>query len=225
MNSRVHCCAGSSPRVRGTLGHGGERADRSRFIPACAGNASLLAAHAALVAVHPRVCGERGIYWIWQGAITGSSPRVRGTRRRSSKPDPHRRFIPACAGNASTNSPSGGLVKVHPRVCGERTKTEFAKWTKAGSSPRVRGTRTEDLTKAKGVRFIPACAGNAAQYRDITIPCAVHPRVCGERRYGEKLKCLWGGSSPRVRGTPALHDLQRLLERFIPACAGNASPS
>ncbi len=59
------------------------------------------------------------------------------------------------------------------------------------------------------------------------MPCAaepgtVHPRVCGERAYSNRFSVSLCGSSPRVRGTPCVSQIPRVVHRFIPACAGNA---
>jgi len=52
---------------------------------------------------------------------------------------------------------------------------------------------------------------------------SVHPRVCGERPMSPGERESFLGSSPRVRGTRRLRQLDPDRERFIPACAGNAS--
>ena len=56
-------------------------------------------------------------------------------------------------------------------------------------------------------------------------PTPVHPRVCGELRAPATRSSSTSGSSPRVRGTRAHEHQERRLVRFIPACAGNSSPS
>jgi len=90
--------------VRGTLAIHRHALDCVRFIPACAGNATLNDSLVPGGSVHPRVCGERQ-YWrgdkSWQ---TGSSPRVRGTLRHDLDCTVGDRFIPACAGNAARYS-------------------------------------------------------------------------------------------------------------------------
>ena len=53
----------------------------------------------------------------------------------------------------------------------------------------------------------------------------VHPRVCGERYLVPHPSLLVDGSSPRVRGTAARLGAGARRDRFIPACAGNGSPS
>ena len=70
---------GSSPRVRGTPARRSGTGPRSRFIPACAGNAGSWGGRSGGPAVHPRVCGERGRRAPGIAVGRGSSPRVRGT--------------------------------------------------------------------------------------------------------------------------------------------------
>ena len=71
---------GSSPRVRGTR-YPGRRADRPRrFIPACAGNSLRCHPTGLGPTVHPRVCGELVADVALDFKVSGSSPRVRGTR-------------------------------------------------------------------------------------------------------------------------------------------------
>ncbi len=53
---------------------------------------------------------------------TGSSPRVRGTRIHHERHERRSWFIPACAGNALRALNTAELSKVHPRVCGERSR-------------------------------------------------------------------------------------------------------
>ena len=215
-------CAGSSPRVRGTPAPAFRSISDCRFIPACAGNAIQRCPWIDGPAVHPRVCGER-IEEAERNALhAGSSPRVRGTRHRLHGSPQPQRFIPACAGNASSSSPPRNARTVHPRVCGERASRHSPACMNRGSSPRVRGTRIRASSSAVHGRFIPACAGNAPLRRMISEGGAVHPRVCGERDVHRANFPGADGSSPRVRGTPAIACSLSLPWRFIPACAGNA---
>ena len=137
---------GSSPRVRGTLEHWLHQLRRERIIPARPGNAAHRGAHRSQPSDHPRACGERVPAIDVPVHNRGSSPRVRGTRRRvhvttivhGSSPRvrgtrrhlPRRRFqlriIPARAGNASARLPRLPPVADHPRACGER-------WIPAGT--------------------------------------------------------------------------------------------
>ena len=215
--------SGSSPRVRGTQSPAARRGFLTRVIPACARNAPPAARLCSHTAGHPRVCGERMLAHQPSPLTTGSSPRVRGTRGVENRTEFGGRVIPACAGNACCPRPSGERESGHPRLCGESLPVKSAAAPFFGSSPRVRGTlRRQAFHKLTG-RVIPACAGNANRWWPRPRSPAGHPRVCGERTSAPFASRMYGGSSPRVRGT-----LQRLLafapqHRVIPACAGNAA--
>ena len=193
---------GSSPRVRGTRGcHAGPRPappvhprvcgelaphpqarhPQRRFIPACAGNSNTGPCHAPQVAVHPRVCGELKSRTGTTSRASGSSPRVRGT--------------------PSDSVTTRGSRAVHPRVCGELTRLASPSGLRTGSSPRVRGTLHRGWPVTGACRFIPACAGNSAAWRQALGDGPVHPRVCGELPADTLFTGGQRGSSPRVRGT------------------------
>ena len=71
------------------------------------------------------------------------------------------------------------------------------------------------------VRFIPAFAGNTSAGKYRTWPATVHPRVCGEHQYQLRSPGVFGGSSPRLRGTHYRPHHRAYFPRFIPAFAGN----
>ena len=148
------------------------------------------------------MCGELPALDPDGGRLDGSSPRVRGTRRGPRRPQPRRRFIPACAGNSPPPCSAPAPKTVHPRVCGELTGICGQPCANAGSSPRVRGTLRQDDGGDGSVRFIPACAGNSAGSTTGAVST--------------------NGSSPRVRGTRPVGSAARGARRFIPACAGNS---
>ena len=246
MLAATACLVGSSPRVRGThlLAMSGERSER--FIPACAGNSGGSPSKAGRVPVHPRVCGELRQRRSQTPTGDGSSPRVRGTRtlfgRRESRKSVHprvcgelplsphvgysvARFIPACAGNSVGTVNVVSTPSVHPRVCGELRLRDQPPCVLSGSSPRVRGTLESSGVVQQGWRFIPACAGNSPLDRLAAYPVAVHPRVCGELGTVPLTPLLFGGSSPRVRGTRGRRRSRASPRRFIPACAGNSRRS
>ncbi len=214
---------GSSPRVRGTLGACKHSPEKRRFIPACAGNATIIPMLTILFTVHPRVCGERRRLRRVRRRRNGSSPRVRGTLPWERKSQDCRRFIPACAGNAESRPAPRAWPPVHPRVCGERIRRSSRFSHMVGSSPRVRGTLVVLSVGVPGERFIPACAGNAPRPPCRATCPSVHPRVCGERSPWTCETSRKSGSSPRVRGTLCHRSCGQRGIRFIPACAGNAS--
>ena len=135
--------SGSSPRVRGAHARSSWIERWLRFIPACAGSASIIISSSVFQSVHPRVCGERLPRGREEGLWTGSSPRVRGALTPQEVRKRSHRFIPACAGSASDRGRLLDHLPVHPRVCGERETFFGAHCKRPGSSPRVRGALEE----------------------------------------------------------------------------------
>ena len=97
--------------------------------------------------------------------------------------------------------------------------------SRAGSSPRLRGTQNGQLAPDRAARFIPAVAGNAKSCPRSRCSRPVHPRGCGERSTPIMKGSAGCGSSPRLRGTRAGFLAGHLRVRFIPAVAGNAASS
>ena len=71
--------SGSSPRLRGTAMPMATSRSPRRFIPAPAGNSDDEMLRRAVVAVHPRACGEQIPQRYFSNWTDGSSPRLRGT--------------------------------------------------------------------------------------------------------------------------------------------------
>ena len=111
---------------------------------------------------------------------------------------------------------------VHPRECGEQGCDMLHRPHYGGSSPRVRGTDLDGLAALFSGRFIPASAGNRWHQCRRWRPCSVHPRECGEQAEGQSAQPARYGSSPRVRGTERGAGAGPLIDRFIPASAGNS---
>ena len=90
-----------------------------------------------------------------------------------------------------------------------------------GSSPRSRGTqRMGDIEKRRG-RFIPALAGNTPAPPWTSWSSPVHPRARGEHLARSARRSASIGSSPRSRGTLPPYEEEKMINRFIPALAGN----
>ncbi len=194
---------GSSPRVQGTRTGCTLRLDATRIIPACAGNTYTALSRAVTITDHPRVCGEHRYPRKQSHGVRGSSPRVRGTQIERRGAPNETRIIPACAGNTRNRHGDGLQRPDHPRVCGEHRMQQAGIKGVIGSSPRVRGTRVDDLPDCLPRRIIPACAGNTLGSRRAKHGQADHPRVCGEHPSIATHAAASGGSSPRVRGTPS----------------------
>ena len=211
--------------MRGTGGKLRECGLTERFIPARAGNGARGRLPSSWTTVHPRACGERTDTQSAFTALTGSSPRVRGTVIWRTSWSVVGRFIPARAGNGGRSQSLVSRATVHPRACGERLVCVAPDLLTDGSSPRVRGTGDKAAGLNLWDRFIPARAGNGS---GSAAPCnlsTVHPRACGERAMPRQVSSFAAGSSPRVRGTGRVERPPLDVRRFIPARAGNGAAS
>ena len=156
-----HSGHGSSPHTRGTPKGRGSIRQRTRFIPAYAGNALTGPWSRSCLPVHPRIRGERALTSFSWALMPGSSPHTRGTHDRQREGSDQRRFIPAYAGNAGDDAPQRRRSPVHPRIRGERMGGQPLADGGGGSSPHTRGTRVSNSPWAYMEWFIPAYAGNA----------------------------------------------------------------
>ena len=172
-----------------------------RIIPALAGNTSPAGAHHPHPRDHPRACGEHSICCCASLIVVGSSPRLRGTRKREVAAWRGVGIIPALAGNTLRVLTSSVSTGDHPRACGEHSYQCSKALCSLGSSPRLRGTHTLGSFDLTGVGIIPALAGNTLQSRRTRFSPRDHPRACGEHGRGCGCDVAVAGSSPRLRGT------------------------
>ena len=93
----------------------------------------------------------------------------------------------------------------------------------AGSSPLTRGTRIDSGQNDRFNRFIPAYAGNSAQGKARNLLRSVHPRLRGELAVVTAQRIVKSGSSPLTRGTQFFRRSVCVIDRFIPAYAGNSN--
>ena len=150
----------------------------------------------------------------------GSSPRVRGKRRRWIRGRGAPRLIPARAGK--TLHPGGRLPgrAAHPRACGENGGRPGRVQKGRGSSPRVRGKRCHESQRKNRSRLIPARAGKTHVRRLLSGRRWAHPRACGENGNRSRGRSPGKGSSPRVRGKRAVRHSEHHGSGLIPARAG-----
>ena len=85
----------------------------------------------------------------------------------------------------------------------------------------MRGARLWHKTGELGVRIIPAYAGSTASVDIHHADSQDHPRVCGEHRMHPHASARSMGSSPRMRGAPAIAALRLGIGGIIPAYAGS----
>ena len=111
----------------------------------------------------------------------------------------------------------------HPRGCGEHVVAGLVPSQPQGSSPRMRGTRDDKFFGDNFDRIIPADAGNTPTTDDTPMAFGDHPRGCGEHAVQRVELIRHGGSSPRMRGTPAGQKHGQRRTGIIPADAGNTA--
>ena len=214
---------GSSPRMRGALGHRTACRLLSGIIPADAGSTARTVYAYTQSEDHPRGCGEH----LKSGPILmptpGSSPRMRGARKLCIAHFFYSRIIPADAGSTRGTQNADRSAEDHPRGCGEHEHGHGGLRSGRGSSPRMRGALTTLAAHSLGQRIIPADAGSTHPWQSEPVPSADHPRGCREHSGVLPLLSYLLGSSPRMRGAQQFTVICGKVEGIIPADAGSTS--
>ena len=176
-----------------------------------------------LMGAHPRPCGEH--YQVDQviELEQGSSPPVRGARQLNEDGDVPPGLIPARAGSTRLARHRRHDSRAHPRPCGEHGAAQSPRPLLRGSSPPVRGALKRVAAEGLTGGLIPARAGSTNRSDCPGCTRRAHPRPCGEHRLQPAgITSAWG-SSPPVRGAPAVHDPAFRREGLIPARAGSTT--
>ena len=172
--------AGSSPRMRGALVDVLLKRHRAGIIPAYAGSTDPVIIGSELRGDHPRVCGEHAFMDYCTRGVRESSPRMRGAQHSVEQCPRQHGLIPAYAGSTIPRRSGSRACRDHPRVCGEHFFCMYSSGESRGSSPRMRGARTDDSGNASPIGIIPAYAGSTGTVTDSLTTSGDHPRVCGE---------------------------------------------
>ena len=178
---------------------------RTRLIPAGAGQTSDERGYLPAAWAHPRGCGADCDYSASDQPIPGSSPRVRGRRMAS--------YLSHWARVA------------HPRGCGADTSWIGNLFRNPGSSPRVRGRRQRIAADPVRCGLIPAGAGQTLPWSRSHRLNGAHPRGCGADDEEDATIASAKGSSPRVRGRLEEETMAFTHEGLIPAGAGQTPPT
>ena len=153
-----------------------------RNIPAYAGKTRRGFLNLLVNAEHPRVCGENSEGKFTVTVARGTSPRMRGKRKKLSLGLATLRNIPAYAGKTGVTEQLSRDSREHPRVCGENRGLLGQILYHGGTSPRMRGKPVPATNELTQLRNIPAYAGKTWWRRWKRTPETEHPRVCGENR-------------------------------------------
>ena len=107
--------------------------------PAYAGKSSAPRITAGRLGDHPRICGEKENRLKKRWRLQGSPPHMRGKVLQTILSGTEIGITPAYAGKSFSESLRSGLLRDHPRICGEKI-LEGAGWTLGvGSPPHMRG--------------------------------------------------------------------------------------
>ena len=166
------------------------------------------------------MCGGTPLIAPGGNCCYGLSPRVRGNHWIGNRIESPHRSIPACAGEPDVGQTCWTGEWVYPRVCGGTIPATRTLLLMKGLSPRVRGNLAGRPLAPRVDGSIPACAGEPIGGRAYSPDAPVYPRVCGGTKFGCTGARGSQGLSPRVRGNRAARLSLPLLERSIPACAG-----
>ena len=140
-SGRPSLTLGSSPRMRGAPCCSSGVVGCSGIIPADAGSTGLAIPYIPCSRDHPRGCGEHSAITPEAKANQGSSPRMRGARKRKLLVFGPAGIIPADAGSTPVTSVGTRWIGDHPRGCGEHCSHDISLSLFWGSSPRMRGAR------------------------------------------------------------------------------------
>ena len=172
-----------------------------RIIPTHVGNTFACECPVDHSADHPHACGEHDDSFNLSRNITGSSPRMWGTRQLSTICAEYLRIIPTHVGNTYVSIKIDFQWPDHPHACGEHVF--FNHWM----IPPLRIIPTH-----VGNTFFPVMDGSRA---------ADHPHACGEHAMSTNTRYKQIGSSPRMWGTLDPGNTMSAYCRIIPTHVGN----
>mgnify|MGYP003295060064 CR=1 FL=1 len=136
---------------------------RKRITPACAGKRSTNMTKRYLQRDHPRMCGEKHSSILGSCKNPGSPPHVRGKAAPPRLGESPQGITPACAGKSLHFLWNTISSRDHPRMCGEKRKTNKNYVLLLGSPPHVRGKVNDAVKIDKQTGITPACAGKSRQ--------------------------------------------------------------
>ena len=157
--------------------------------------------------------------------MSGLSPRVRGNPEYPVVGIVGDGSIPARAGEPGRTSHPLPPQPVYPRACGGTLDTRLHSHRQRGLSPRVRGNRGNQVCQDGIPGSIPARAGEPPCGPTVAGSCKVYPRACGGTQSALIHRGYELGLSPRVRGNRHSWSTTAMLNRSIPARAGEPPPT
>ena len=155
--------SGSPPPMRGKEASNGFPKTWTRITPAYAGKSRLATCLHQFVWDHPRLCGEKEDTRRRKWRQSGSPPPMRGKGPAPPAAMHSSRITPAYAGKSVQSSQQAVERWDHPRLCGEKYKTDGKAAQHTGSPPPMRGKESDGFTALIGAGITPAYAGKRKQ--------------------------------------------------------------
>ena len=137
---------GSPPQVRGKLSVYPCACGVAGITPAGAGKTKCHVGCNVTAQDHPRRCGENQTDAEFLTQNTGSPPQVRGKQSHFRESVICKGITPAGAGKTGERVRQFGILRDHPRRCGENFPSGFGFSFPLGSPPQVRGKRSRRTT-------------------------------------------------------------------------------
>ena len=224
MGSSWRYTSGSSPLTRGNLRvvRAGQVVDG--LIPAHAGKTTSSSSAFSLTRAHPRSRGENPSLNSNSVSSHGSSPLMRGKRRKDRLRLTRLGLIPAHAGKTVESCRSRPEWRAHPRSRGENPSMPGGTYVDEGSSPLTQGKPPILLGENCRHGLIPAHARKTSGRRAPSRCRTAHPRSRGENIGLSAPPCCVTGSSPLTRGKPSDKVGSGVGDGPIPAHAGKIPP-
>ena len=200
---RRYKSTGSPPHMRGKEEPGVPHRRGLGITPAYAGKSLVQRFLVGDIGDHPRICGEKKKITINAPEVEGSPPHMRGKVQRFQRHDQRRGITPAYAGKSNTSTMMWCSHWDHPRICGEKYRTECHQ------------RLCEGIT--------PAYAGKRFGFSTISTMSRDHPRICGEKWSILRLPKVSWGSPPHMRGKDQKANRMQDNIRITPAYAGKST--
>ena len=134
-----------------------------RITPAYAGKSRRTSFQAAVLADHPRLCGEKFDQLFNIMRTIGSPPPMRGKAWQADSRNAGNRITPAYAGKSFPSSVMMLVLWDHPRLCGEKFTYTFRISKVSGSPPPMRGKACGGSGGGAYSRITPAYAGKRSR--------------------------------------------------------------
>ena len=192
---------GLSPRTRGSQPLPQEREPWVGSIPAHAGEPTNRIRPSAPQEVYPRARGGAERVNLLLDLVEGLSPRTRGSHPYQHRNASEHGSIPAHAGEPQIVVPGTRVLAVYPRARGGAYRVDAVDRLPPGLSPRTRGSRDRAVRRLRNRGSIPAHAGEPASSGSGAPSTWVYPRARGGAVPKELPWWIFGGLSPRTRGS------------------------